>query len=87
MDKMKFEPAVLRHGCFTKKRITSFPLKQCIFFSEKDPSSILLSCLSLILVQVSEITNNTNTSYKLSTSWVRVCVHKETLSLGEGKVC
>ena len=25
------------------------------FFSEKDPSSILLSCLSLLLVQVSEI--------------------------------
>ena len=54
MDKMKFEFA-LWHGCFTEKKITSFPSKQSIFFSEKDPSSILLSCLSLILVQVSEI--------------------------------
>ena len=52
MDKMKFE---FVHGCFTEKKITSFPSKQCIFFSEKDPSSISLSCLSLILVQVSEI--------------------------------
>ena len=31
MDKMKFE-FVLWHGCFTEKKITSFPLKQCIFF-------------------------------------------------------
>ena len=28
MDKMKFE---FVHGCFTEKKITSFPSKQCIF--------------------------------------------------------
>ena len=31
---------------------------------------------------------NINTSYKLGTSWFRVCIHKKTsLSLGEGKAC
>ena len=36
------------------KKIHFFPFKKCIFL-EKDPSSCLLSCLRLILVQVSEI--------------------------------
>ena len=57
MDKMKFE-FVLWHGVLLKKKITSFPLKQTFFFSEKDSSSILLSRLSSILVHVSEISQS-----------------------------
>ena len=55
MDKMKFKLVLLHGTVVLLKKITSFPSKQCIFFSEKDPSIILLSCLSLILVKVSEI--------------------------------